>query len=344
MSLFFKSFKLAVPAVFSLVILGCNAASDLTDIADVAVNPPERESIDRSKLGVQNFFTSKAAFGSVEEQFRDIKQNLGIRYVRILVPWIESRQSSKDEPYNFDSADEILNSIPVGVDVLVVLAHTPDWFRNPANQTNANPRQAWVDQFLTPVINRYKSNPRIIGWEVFNEPDIVTVPSDVVLELTDPVNYVELMKLANAAIKSISPGKLAVMAATVSIQQNFPNNFNYNKALKDGGIGEFTDVWNIHYYGKQFEKVVAAGGIADFLNGTGKEIWITESGQQGPNEQLEYVETVWPFLTEKIPGISRIYYYEYSSNAPITQSFGLRSTDQSFPVSDFYVDLIGKDN
>ena len=73
-------------------------------------------------------------------------------------------------------------------------------------------------------------------------------------------------------------------------------------------------------------------------------IWITESGEQGPNDQLEYVETTWPFLTEKIPGISRIYYYEYSSTAAITQSFGLRNTDQAFPVSDFYVDLIGKDN
>ena len=340
----FKKSKQYCLLSVGVFLFGCNSASDLTDIADVAIKPPKRESIDRSKLGVQNFFTSTAAFGSVDQQFRDIRQNLGIRYVRILLPWIESRQSTKNSSYNFDSADEILNSIPAGVDVLVVLAHTPDWFTNPSNQTTANPRQAWVDQFLKPTISRYASNGRIIGWEIFNEPNILTVASDSVLGLTEPSNYVELMQFATDAIKSITPGKLAVMAATSSIQQDWPASINYNKALFDGGISNYTDVWNVHYYGKQFEKVVVNNGVADFLNSTGKEIWITESGQQGPNDQLAYVETVWPFLTDKIPGIKRIYYYEYSSTAPIRESYGLRSTDQAFPVSDFYVSLIGKES
>ena len=54
----FKSFRFFSLSFLYLGIVGCNAASDLTDIADVAVDPPSRESIDRSKLGVQNFFTS----------------------------------------------------------------------------------------------------------------------------------------------------------------------------------------------------------------------------------------------------------------------------------------------
>jgi hypothetical protein len=236
-----------------------------------------------------------------------------------------------------------LNSIPAGVDVLVVLAHTPNWFTDPANHLDENPRRAWVNQFLRPVVSRYQDNARIIGYEVFNEPDTVVLASDAVLGLTNPTNYVELMQFASEAIKGVNSSKLAVMAATTSIQQNWPTNFNYNKALRDGGIGAFTDVWNIHYYGKQFEKVVAPDGVADFLNGLGKVIWITESGEQGPNKQLEYVETVWPFLTDKIPGISRIYFFEYSSTSPPSESYGLRLSDQAFPVSDLYVELIKQD-
>ena len=84
------------------------------------------------------------------------------------------------------------------------------------------------------------------------------------------------------------------------------------------------DVWAIHYYGEQFERVITSDGVADFLNGVGRPIWITESGQMGIDKQLAYVETAWPFLRDKIPGIDRIYYYQFASNQPASTAFGLK--------------------
>jgi len=321
--------------MFSL--LGCNASDEISDLADLATNPPEQKEINRSKLGVHNFFNYRETFGDVDTQFRDIRSNLGIRYVRILVPWIEQLQSGPTAGFDFSQADSILNSIPAGVDVLVVLAHTPTWFSNQSNWINGDPRTTWVENFLKPVVTRYSSTPGIVGWEIFNEPDVVTVSSDVNLELQDPDKYYDLLQKASAAVRAIDPERLVVMAASRSIQQNWPNNFNYNKRLKELGAENHTDIWNVHYYGKQYEKVVSTDGVADFLNGITKPIWITESGQQGPNNQRAYVQEVWPYLEEKIPSIERIYYYEYASVAPPPQSFGLRSNDNGFSVSDLYV-------
>jgi hypothetical protein len=84
---------------------------------------------------------------------------------------------------------------------------------------------------------------------------------------------------------------------------------------------------------------VRGGGVADFLNGLPKPIWITESGAQGVNSQLEYGERVWPFLTDKIPGIERIYQYQFAEATPADVTYGLRNLSGDLPVSDLYVHL-----
>jgi hypothetical protein len=188
-------------------------------------------------------------------------------------------------------------------------------------------------------VSRYAGRSNIIGWEIFNEPDAVTVPADAALELTAPENYAELLAYSSNVIRDLDPTKLVVMAATQSIQQNFPTTLNYNKSLRDMGVASLVDIWNIHYYGTGYESLITNNGVADFLNGLGKTIWITESGAQGPNNQREYVERTWSYLREKVSAIDRIYYYEYGSTVPIDQNYGLRTTDQSFPVSDLYIYL-----
>ena len=75
-------------------------------------------------------------------------------------------------------------------------------------------------------------------------------------------------------------GAPIVGAATTSINQSFPSHLDYNKDLVGAGLLDFIDVYNFHWYGEQLEKL-SFGGIADFLNGTGKTVWCTESGERG---------------------------------------------------------------
>lgn len=325
----------------ALFTLGLILAPFLTscgseDLLDLALDPPSRKSIAGLNIGVNNFFVNPQ-FGSKNEQFSNIQNELRIRDIRILMAWTNGVQPSPDAPLNFSFYDDIVSRIPSGVRVVVVLAHTPDWITNSANWINGNPRTTFIEKFLKPTVARYANSPGIEAWEVWNEPDLTVVPSDIVLGLEDPNNYMEMLAAATNAIRSLDSNALILNAATSSIQQNFPKALDFNKAMKAAGVENLVDVYNVHYYGSRFESVVTNNGVQDFLNSITKPLWLTESGETGPNEQLAYVETAWPFLKEKVPGIDRFYYYEYGSTQPLESNYGLRTTDPAFPVSDLYI-------
>lgn len=331
-----RSIYLISVAIYALVAaVGCG--SSVEELIDT-IEDPDRKPIDQSRVGVNNFFVHRE-FGSINEQYSDITNTLGLRFVRVLFAWTTDVQPSPTSAPNFSFYDDIIEAVPPNTDILVTVVHTPSWMSDSANWIDGNPRATFVERWLRPVVSRYAGTGKVNAWEIWNEPNLTVVPSDGALGLEDPANYFELLSLAAPVVRSLHPGSILVPAATTAINQNFPGSLNYNRSLRDFGAVDLVDVWNVHYYGKQFDRVVQSGGVADFLNGLGKVIWITESGEQGPNNQLDYVERTWPFLKEKIPGIDRYYYYEYGSTAPLVESYGLRTTDPSFPVSDLYIHL-----
>jgi len=290
-------------------------------------------------VGVNNFFVNRE-FGSIDTQWHEIRDTLHLKFVRILLAWTDGVQASPGSAREYSFYDSIISRIPSGVDVIVVLAHTPSWMGDSSNwSAEGNPRSTFVEEWVRPTVRRYRNVPGIIGWEVWNEPDLTTLSSDSALGLETADNYAEMLSRAYNVIRDEDPSALVVMAASQSIQQDFPNNLRYNKRLQELGAENVTDIWNVHYYGTGYESVVTSNGVQDFLNGVHKPIWVTESGQTSPNEQLAYVETTWPFLLEKIPGIQRFYYYQYGGTEPLESNFGLKTTDPSFPVSDLYVRL-----
>ena len=318
------------------LIIGCGDAKDLIEIT---LDPPERETIDVSRVGLNNFFVDPQ-FGSIDQQYAEIRNTLGIRSIRILLAWTDGVQPNPNSSAFYGFYDDILDSVPPGVDIIVVLAHTPNWMFDSNNWIGGNPTTTWIERWLKPTVTRYRNAPGIIGFEVWNEPDLTVVPSDIVLGLEDADTYFAMLQAGSDAIRSIAPGKLVLNAATQSIQQNFPTTLNYNRRLRDLGAENLVDVWNVHYYGRQFENIITGNGVADFLNSIPRPIWITESGEDGPDQQLAYVETAWPFLRDEIPSIDRIYYYQFGETVtPLELNFGLRTPDPNFPVSDLYVHL-----
>lgn len=316
-------------------LLGCNASvDDLVDSID-----PDRKPIDRSILGT-NAFASDARFGTPQQQFREIRNQLGLRFVRVLFAWSDAVQPSPSASPNFGFYDQVVAAIPSDMDALVVLRGAPSWISNPANLVNGNQRQTFAEQWVRTVVNRYKNNPRIIGYQIWNEPNTTLFSENEVMGLvSDPAAYVEMLAFSHSIIKSISPGALVLNAATTAINQDYPDTIDYNRAMRDAGALSFVDRWAIHYYGKQFENVVRNGGVGDFLDGLGIGVWVTESGAQGVNSQLAYGEQVWNYLRDQIGAIERIYQYQFAEATPADVSYGMRTLDPSFPVSDLYVSL-----
>lgn len=328
--------RLILPLLLLGSLVACSSETDeLLDLADLALDPPERQTIETSRLGVNAFF-NKEGLGSTADQFLEIRDTLNLGSIRALFAWTTDTQPSPEAAIDYGFSDEIVASIPSGIDVLITIAHTPDWMTDSNNWIDGDPIGTWIERWLRPTVARYAGNPSVVGWQVFNEPDHLLVASDVSLGLTDAARYVELLTRSAEVIRSLDPGKLVVLAATRSIQQDGGNNLDYNKDLREFGAESLVDVWAIHYYGEQFERVIRNNGVSEFLNGLSKPIWITESGEMGLDNQLQYVETAWPFLRSEIRGLDRIYYYRFGENDAPETTFALKNTSG---LSNLYIRL-----
>lgn len=322
-----------------VVLSACNSSS-VKDAIDVADGVP-RKTINTEMLGA-NAFANDGRFGSISSQFRDVRDTLGLEEIRILFGWDDNVQPTPQSALNFSFYDDLVAKLPPGVRALIVVRGVPSWVSNPSNWVDGNPRTTFIEDFVRPCVQRYGSDSQVVGFQIWNEPNMPSSsnPDNGLLDLElSPVNYVEMLARAFSIVQDLAPSKLVVSAATTAINQNYPATLNYNKDMLAAGAEDFLDVWGVHYYGKQYENVIRSGGVQDFLNGLTRQIWITESGAQGVNSQLAYGEEVWPFLMERVPGIARIYVYQYTEATPADVSYGLRTLDPSFPVSDLYIHL-----
>ena len=338
-------YRLLVPCLLILVLSACSSSdiddalgTDLDEALDL-VEGIERKRIDTSRLAI-NAFVNDNRFGSIRSQFVEVRDTLGLRSVRVLFGWDNNVQPSPGAPINFSFYDDILKRLPQNMDALVVLTGVPGWMSDPANWQGGNPRTTFVESWVRPCLERYGSNGKVIGFQIWNEPNMASNPENSTLQMTNnAANYVELLASAYNVAENLAPNKMVLNAATTAINQKFPETLNYNKAMRDAGVLSFVDVYAFHYYGEQFENVIRGDGVRDFLNSLGVTLWITESGKQGVNSQLPYGERTWPFLREKISNIDRIYVYQFTEATPSGSTFGLRNLDPAFPVSDLYVHL-----
>lgn len=297
-----------------------------------------RKPIPYTLLGV-NAFVNDSRFGTIRAQFNDVKSTLRLKKVRVLFAWNDQVQASRSAQPYFTFYDQIINSLPSGTEALVIVTGVPSWMNNSANWIDGDPRKTFVELWVKRVVTRYGRRARVGGFQIWNEPNNPSFSENVTLDvLTKPENYVDLLARAHGVVKAVAPTKKVVNAATTAIAQNFPSTLNYNKSLINAGMLSFTDVFAIHYYGKSPERMIF-GGIGDFLKSISKPIWITEIGAKGVNKQKEYAERIFAFLKGRVPGIERMYIYQYTESTPADSTYGLRNLTPGRTVSDLYITL-----
>lgn len=326
--------KCVLGLIFLALASGCNSDS-IQQAVDIADGVP-RKTIDTDKLGT-NAFANDARFGTPQQQFQEVSATLGLHYVRILANWDDGSDPGPSAPPNFGFLDSVVGSLPPDVDAIIVMTGTPSWLKNPSSWTGGSPATTFVNQWVAPIAARYSSNPRVIGLQVWNEPNQNNADNQLMGFTTSAEAYVSMLRLAYGTIRAESPTKLVLTAATTSINQNFPTSLDYNRAMRDAGAQDLADVWAIHFYGKQYENVIRPRGVQDFVSGLHLPVWVTESGAQGVNAQLAYGEEVWPYLVDTMPKIERIYVYQFTEDSPPAITYGLRNTSSDAPVSDLYV-------
>lgn len=298
-----------------------------------------RRPIPYSILGI-NAFVNDARFGATRSQFREVRSTLGIRKVRVLMAWNDQVQPTPTSKLNFGFNDQIVNSLPAGCEALIIVTGVPSWMKDSKNWIRGNPRTTFIELWAKKVAARYAKRSRVRAFQIWNEPNNPSFDENTTLDvLTKPENYVELLALGYNAIKSVAPRKQVVNGATTAIAQNYPSTLNYNKAMITAGALSFIDAYAIHFYGKSIERVLLPGGVADFVKTIPKPVWVTETGAQGINKQLEYAQRIFAFLKEQMPGIARIYIYQFTESSPASSTYGLKNLTPGLSISDLYINL-----
>ncbi|MDZ4786760.1 MAG: cellulase family glycosylhydrolase [bacterium] len=291
-------------------------------------------------LGV-NAFVNDSRFGTINYQLLEVKNTLGINFVRVLFNWDDNVQPTPSSQPDFSFYDDIIDAIPKHMKVLIILTKVPSWMSDSSNWIDNNPRKTFVERWVKVVINRYKNikKKRVKAFQIWNEPNDENNPDNSTLDIVySPENYLELLALSYDTIKEVAQKKQVVNAATTAINQNYPETYNYNQELVDAGLLTVSDFFSIHYYGSHLENLLL-GGVGDFLNSVEKPIWITESGAKGTTKQLEYARTMWPFLLEFVPGIKRIYQYQFTEASSSNSTYGLKNLTPGKTISDLYIYL-----
>jgi hypothetical protein len=296
--------------------------------------------INKQTMGV-NAFVNDPAFGTIEQQFAEVQTTLGLTHVRVLFNWNDQVQPTPSSSPNFSFYDSIAQSIPAGMDALVIINGLPSWMSDSANWINGDPRQTFIQLWFKPVVTRYSAYSRISSWEVWNEPNDNGNPQNATLGINmgttnGAANYAAMLSSAFNIAKAINPNILVVSAATTSINQNYPNTLNYNKQMYAAGAAGYCDIWGVHYYGKEYDHIYLPDGIQSFINGLGKTIWLTESGAQGVTAQLSYVNQTWSILESAFDKLARLYYYQFTEATPPDSTYGLRNLGPGQEYSDLY--------
>ena len=310
----------------------CGLADDARDLGELVFR--DGGEIPRESLGVQNEFVTNPK-GGAPAQAADIRNTLDIRHIRTTFFFDEGFLPTEGSQPNFARFDAIVGAIPADADLLPILAYAPQWLANRPDW-----KSVFINRYVIPVLNRYGGDSRIGGWEIWNEPDGFCNgrggPPVGVLDCTAD-DYVDLVRRVAPEIRARS-GAPIVGAATTAINQSFPEHLDFNKRMVAVGLLDFIDVYNFHWYGEQFEKFVI-GGIGDFLNGTGRPVWCTESGEQGVTNQLDYAEDAFPVFEDQVDRLERIFIYSYFDGAPPASTYGLVASDGT--ESDLYQFLRG---
>lgn len=83
-----------------------------------------RKAVDVSRMGI-NAFVNDSRFGTIQNQFLEVRDTLGIKYVRVLFNWDDNVQPTRNSEPNFAFYDSIVNNLPSNVEAFAVITALP---------------------------------------------------------------------------------------------------------------------------------------------------------------------------------------------------------------------------
>jgi polysaccharide biosynthesis protein PslG len=174
----------------------------------------------------------------------DAVKDLGVTWVRLPVVW--SQLETAKGNIDFASLDGLIDPLASsGVKILLTASSAPDWARN--TTTESGPPTDFNDyaNFVGALANHYKG--RVQAYEVWNEPNIRREWSGRPLSAA---SYVEMLRLAYAAIKRADSAALVVSAGLSPTGYNDGVNAisdrTYLRQAYAAGLAQYSDAIGAH--------------------------------------------------------------------------------------------------
>lgn len=216
-------------------------------------------------------------------QTLDELQSLGVRDVRIAVPWVYV-QPYDPQTYDWAKLDTIVTAAAArDMSVLGVIHATPAWA---GSILNGHPDPDDFAEFASAVATRYSG--KISAYELWNEPNGVIFYSPV-----SPEDYTDLLKAAYPAIKAADPGAIViggVLGAVKTVPGITMNAPTFVQRMYAAGAHGYFDALSYHPYhyttpfsqgtdpDSPLEQVAAIRSLM-VANGDGaRQVWATEYG------------------------------------------------------------------
>lgn len=173
-------------------------------------------------------------------------KGLGFNWIKQQIEWKVMEPGKGD--YQWGETDRIANGlIAAGINPMYSVVKAPKWAR-PGNTDfgvegpPANP-QDYAD-FIGAMAARYKG--KVKAYEIWNEQNLHYEWGN---EQIDPARYMQLLKLAYAAIKAVDPGAIVISGALTPTGAPAPwamDDYAYLEAMYQNGLKDVCDAIGAH--------------------------------------------------------------------------------------------------
>ncbi|MGV0773088.1 cellulase family glycosylhydrolase [Mycobacterium syngnathidarum] len=247
------------------------------------------QSTHRVEIGMNLHYRGGGA-ATVKRQF-DLMTKMNVAWVRVDLDW--SATEPERGEFDWEASDLIVDeAVARRINVLVVLAYTPDWARSSAAD-GSEPISHFrpVDlsnyaNFARTAVQRYA--PRgVRDWEIWNEPN----SRKFWPPRPDADEYGVLFQEVRSAIRGIDPkANLLIGGLTPSSDKSDVSATDYLEQLYRNGAAQLADAVAVHPYSDPvlpimgerpddgFKDMAALHAVMDHNGDAGKKIWITELG------------------------------------------------------------------
>jgi polysaccharide biosynthesis protein PslG len=263
----------------------------------------------------------------------------GARYLRMDFDW--SYLGREEGRLDWSPVDRVVREARrCGLEVLGLLAYTPEWARRPGGSGQSPPADVNdFAEFASAAVERYR--PRgVRTWEIWNEPNLTFYWEPA----ANPTEYAALLVAAYDAIKAVDPEATVLTGGTARAADEDDGSavapVTFLEGIYAAGGGDHFDAVAHHPY--SFPALPLQGGGENFADITPRlyevmdehgdgdlEIWGTEMG--APSTEVVTLDFLADYVTEAYEA-----WRDWSFTGPlIWYSYRDAGTDPDDPEDNF---------